>query len=131
MDCQFVFIDPHKFFDIMRTFLINLKNDTLIEIKLSRENLWQQMIQLSDFFQYSMVLIPKQKCLFGAGQIGCRKSTINTQWSSRREGLGHHALMVVWYYIAPCYDKSRMNVFVDGTQLGTIYLFGLLILAFS
>ena len=37
----------------MRTFLNHIKNETLCEIKTSLENLWQRMIQLSEFFPYS------------------------------------------------------------------------------
>ena len=46
-----------------------MKNEILDEIKTSLENLWQRMIQLSEFFQYSLVLILKQKCLVGASQV--------------------------------------------------------------
>ena len=34
----------------MMTFLNHIKNETLDEIKTSLENLWQRMIQLSEFF---------------------------------------------------------------------------------
>ena len=72
----------------MRTFLNHIKNETLDEIKTSLENLWQQMIQLSEFIQYSFVLILKRKCLVGAGHVCCGESgtpstIIYTQWSSR------------------------------------------------
>ena len=77
----------------MRTFLNNI---TLDEIKTSLENLWQRMIQLSEFFQYSFMLILKRKCLVGASRVRCGESgtpsTITyTWWSSRRYELGCHA----------------------------------------
>ena len=77
----------------MRTFLNHIKNETLDEIKTSLENLWQQMIQLSEFFQYSFVLILKRKCLVGASRVRCGESgtpstIIYTRWSSRRYELG-------------------------------------------
>ena len=51
------------------------------------------MIQLSEFFQYSFVLILKRKCLVGASRVRCRESgtpstIIYTRWSSRRYELG-------------------------------------------
>ena len=77
----------------MRTFLNHIKNETLDEIKTSLENLWQWMIHLSEFFQYSFVLILKRKCLVGASRVRCGESgtpstIIYTQWSSRRYELG-------------------------------------------
>ena len=90
---NFHFIDPQNYLHIMRTFLNHIKNETLDEIKISLENLWQRMIQLSEFFQYSFVLILKRKCLVGANRVCCGKSgtpstIIYTQWSSRRYELG-------------------------------------------
>ena len=58
----------------MRTFLNHIKNETLCEIKTSLENLWQRMIQLSEFFQYSFVLILKRKCLVRASRVRCGES---------------------------------------------------------
>ena len=55
----------------MRTFPNHIKNETLDEIKTSLENFWQRMIQLSEFFQYSFVLILKRKCLAGASRVRC------------------------------------------------------------
>ena len=77
----------------MRTFLNHIKNETLDEIKTSLENLWQQMIQLSEFFQYSFVLILKRKCLVRAsrvrsGESGTPSTIIYVRWSSRRYELG-------------------------------------------
>ena len=77
----------------MRTFLNHIKNETLDEIKRSLENLWQQMIQLSEFFQYSFVLILERKCLVRAsrvrsGESGTPSTIIYTRWSSRRYELG-------------------------------------------
>ena len=77
----------------MRTFLNHIKNETLDEIKTSLENLWQQMIQLSEFFQYSFVLILKRKCLVRAsrvrsGESGTPSSIIYVPWNSRRYELG-------------------------------------------
>ena len=57
----------------MRTFLNHIKNETLDEIKISLENLWQRMIQLSEFFQYSFVLILKRKCLLRASRVYCEE----------------------------------------------------------
>ena len=79
--------------------LICIKNETLIEIKTSLENLWQRTIQLSDFFfQYSMVLIPNRKCVVGGSRIRCGESgtptIIYTRWSSRYDGIGCHAPMI-------------------------------------
>ena len=79
---NFYFIDPQNYLHIKRTFLNCMKNETLNEIKTSLENLWQRTIQLSDFSQHSLVLIPKLKCLVGAGRIGYGESgtpsTINS-----------------------------------------------------
>ena len=77
----------------MRTFLNHIENKTLDEIKTSLDNLWQQMIQLSEFFQYSFVLILKRKCLVRAsrvrsGESGTPSTIIYTRWSSRRYELG-------------------------------------------
>ena len=77
----------------MRTFLNHIKNETLDEIKTSLENLWQQMIQLYEFFQYSFVLILKRKCLVWAsrvrsGESGTPSTIIYVRWSSRRYELG-------------------------------------------
>ena len=82
----------------MRTFLNHTKNETLDEIKTSLENLWQRMIQLSEFFQYSFVLILKRKCLVGASRVRCGESgtpstIIYTRWSSRHYELGFDAPM--------------------------------------
>ena len=57
------------------------------------------MIQLSEFFQYSFVLIPKRKCLVGAsrvrfGESGTPSTIIYRRWSSRRYELGYHAPML-------------------------------------
>ena len=87
------FIDSKNYLHIMRTFLNHIKNETLDEIETSLENLWQQMIQLSEFFQYSFVLILKRKCLVRAsrvrsGESGTPSTIIYTRWSSRRYELG-------------------------------------------
>ena len=83
----------------MRTFLNHIENETLDEIKTSLENFLQQMIQLSDFFEYSFVLILKRKCLVGASRVRGRESgtpstIIYTRWSSRRYELGCDALVL-------------------------------------
>ena len=70
-----------------------MKNETLCQIKTSLENLWQRMIQLSEFFQYSFVFILKRKCLVRASRVCCGESgtpstIIYTRWSSRRYELG-------------------------------------------
>ena len=54
---HFYFIDPQNYLH-MRTFLNCIKNETLNEIKISLENLWQRTIQLSDFSPNPLVLIP-------------------------------------------------------------------------
>ena len=82
------FTDPQNYLHIMRTFLNHIKN----EIKTSLENFWQRMIQLSEFFQYSFVLILKRKCLVGASRVRCRESgtpstIIYTRSSSRLTNL--------------------------------------------
>ena len=51
------------------------------------------MIQLSEFFQYSFVLILKRKCLVRAsrvrsGESGTPSTIIYVRWSSRRYELG-------------------------------------------
>ena len=69
---------------ILRTFLNHIKNERLDEIKTSLETLWQQMIQLSENFQYSFVLILKRKCLVGGasrvrrGESGTPSTVIYT-----------------------------------------------------
>ena len=90
---NFYFIDWQNYLHIMRTFLYHMKNEILDEIKTSLENLWQQMIQLSEFFQYSFVLILKRKCLVRAsrvrsGESGTPSTIIYVRWSSRRYELG-------------------------------------------
>ena len=90
---NFYFIVSQNYLHIMRTFLNYIKNETLDEIKTSLENLWQQMIQLSEFFQYSFELILKRKCLVRAsrvrsGESGTPSTIIYTRWSSRRYELG-------------------------------------------
>ena len=96
MDCQFIFHWPAKLFTYHEDFSYHLKNETMDEIKTSLENFWQWMIQLSEFFQYSFVLILKRKCLVGASRVRCRESgtpstIIYTRWSSRRYELGRDA----------------------------------------
>ena len=78
---------------------IHKKNETLIEIRTSLENLWQRTIHLSDFFQNSLVLIPKRKCLVGCSRVRCGESgtpstIIYTRWSHWHEELGCYASMV-------------------------------------
>ena len=56
------------------------------------------MIQLSEFFQYSFVLILRRKCLVGASRFlfaesGTPSTIIYRRWSSRRYELGYHAPM--------------------------------------
>ena len=58
------------------------------------------MIQLSEFFQYSFVLILKRKCLVGAsrvrfGESGTPSTIIHRRWSSRGYELGYRAPMVI------------------------------------
>ena len=79
----------------MRTFLNHIKNETLDEIKTSLENLWQQMIQLSESFQYSFVLLLKRKCLARASRVRSGESGtpstiiyVTLRWNSRRYELG-------------------------------------------
>ena len=86
----------------MRTFLNHIKNETLDEIKTSLENFWQQMIQLSEFFQYSFVLILKRKCLVRAsrvrsGESGTPSTIIYVRWSSRRYELGCDTPVIITY----------------------------------
>ena len=57
------------------------------------------MIQLSEFFQDSFVLILKRKCLVGASRVRCGESgtpstIIYTWWSSRRYELGCDAPVI-------------------------------------
>ena len=89
MDCQFLFHWPTKLFTYYEDFFQSHKNELFDEIKTSLENLWQRMIQLSEFFQYSFLLILKRKCLVGASRVRCGESgtpstIIYTRWSSRR-----------------------------------------------
>ena len=74
MDSQFLFRWPTKLFTYYEDFFNHIKNETLDEIKTSLENLWQRMIQLSEFFQYSFMLILKWKCLVGASRVRCGQS---------------------------------------------------------
>ena len=90
---NFYFIDSQNYLHIMRIFLNHIKIETLDEIETSLENLWQQMIQLSEFFQYSFMLILKRKCLVRSsrvrsGESGTPSTIIYTRWSSRRYELG-------------------------------------------
>ena len=59
------------------------------------------MIQLSEFFQYSFVLILKRKCLVGAsrvrfGESGTLSTIIHRRWSSRGYELGYRAPMPIY-----------------------------------
>ena len=86
----------------MRTFLNHIKNETLDEMKISLKKLWQRMIQLSEFFQYSFVLILKRKCLVRARRVRCGESgipstIIYTRRSSRRYELGCDAPVIMAY----------------------------------
>ena len=69
MDCKFLFHWPTKLFTYYEDFFNHIKNETLDEIKPSLENLCQRMIHLSEFFQYSFVLILKRKCLVEASRV--------------------------------------------------------------
>ena len=98
-DCQFSFHWQQNYLHVMGTLLNHIKKETLVEIKTSLENLWQRMIQLSEFFQDSFVLILKRKCLVGASRVRCGESgtpstIIYTWWSSRRYELGCDAPVV-------------------------------------
>ena len=100
MDAQFLFHWLTKLFTYYEDFLNHIKNETLDEIKTSQENLWQQMIQLSEFFQYSFMLILKRKCLVRAsrvcsGESGTPSTIVYTRWSSRRYELGCDAPVVI------------------------------------
>ena len=72
----------------MRTFLNHIKDETLGEFETSLDNLWQEMIQLSEFFQYLFVLILKRKCLVRASRASTPSTIMYTQWSSGRYELG-------------------------------------------
>ena len=68
------------------------------------------MIQLSEFFQYSSVLILKRKCLVRAsrvrsGESGTPSTIIYVRWSSRRYELGCDT-PVIW-------TASRFSVIWD------------------
>ena len=101
----------------MRTFLNHIKNETLDEIKTSRENLWQRMIQLSEFFPYSSVLILKRKCLVRASRVRCGESgtpstIIYTRWSSRRYEFGCDAPVITTDHMSieiALYSNSNSN----------------------
>ena len=93
MDCQLLFHWPTNLFTYYEDFFNHIKNEIFDEIKTSLENLWQRMIQSSEFFQYSFLLILKRKCLVGASRVRCGESgtpstIIYTRWSSRRYELG-------------------------------------------
>ena len=72
---NFYFIFPQNHVHIMKTFLYYIKNETLNKIETSLK-----VVPTKDpvirFFQYPLVLIPKRKCLVGAGRIGCGESGI-------------------------------------------------------
>ena len=122
----------------MRTFLNHIRNETLDEIKTSLENLWQQMIQLSEFFQYSFVLILKRKCLVRAsrvrsGESGTPSTIIYVRWSSRRYELGCDAPVIqtctwhmfqlgysgrdFWILVTDVLGNETNNISKRGTQL--------------
>ena len=99
----------------MRNFLNHIKNETLDEIKTSLENLWQRMIQLSEFFQYSFVLILKRKCLVGAGRVRCGESgtpsiIIYTRCSSRRYEHGCDAPMILIEIYTFSFEKMHLQI---------------------
>ena len=69
------------------------------------------MIQLSEFFQYSFVLILKRKCLVGAsrirsGESGTPSTIIYTRWSSRRYELGCDAPV---HYNTPIHNPRKLS----------------------
>ena len=106
---NFYFIDSQRYLHIIRTVLNRIKTETLDEIKTSLENVWQRMIQLSELFQHSFVLILKRKCLIGAGGVRCGEggapwTIIYTRWSNRRYELGCGA-PVVMPMISDMHDK--------------------------
>ena len=89
----------HKIIYILCWIFNHIKNETLDEIKASLENLWQLMIQLSEFSQYSFVFILKRNGQVGASRVRCGESgtpstIIYTRWSSRCYKLGCDAPMV-------------------------------------
>ena len=72
------------------------------------------MIQLSEFFQYSFVLILKRKCLVGAsrvrfGESGTPSTIIYRRWSSRRYELGYHAPVAVPSLYSPLLTDAAVN----------------------
>ena len=101
----------------MRTFLNHIKNETLDEMKMSLRKLWQRMIQLSEFFQYSFVLILKRKCLVRDRRVRCGKSgipstIIYTRRSSRHYELGCDAPVLLTIPHNRPYSLKLVNILI-------------------
>ena len=85
-------------------------------MKISLKKLWQRMIQLSEFFQYSFVLILKRKCLVRARRVRCGESgipstIIYTRRSSRHYELGCDApVMLAFVFLTKTVLLQRLNI---------------------
>ena len=75
------------------------------------------MIQLSDFFRHSLVLILKRKCLLGAGRISCAESgTPSTMISVRDAAVGIMDLGVMILCLKQTYiERYRFCTYTPGT----------------
>ena len=126
---NFYFIDSQSYLHIMWIFLNHIKIETLDEIETSPENLRQQMIQLSEFFQNSFVLILKRKCLVRAsrvrsGESGTPSTIIYTRWSSRRYELGCDTPVVInSLNVMTSYHQSSRNL--EGTRSSFTFVWSL------
>ena len=112
MDSQFLFRWPTKLLTYHEDFSESHKKWNFGWNENITKNLWQRMIKLSEFFQYSFVLILKRKCLVGAsrvrfGESGTPSTIIYTRWSSRRYELGCDASLVKIKWI--CMDDRLLT----------------------
>ena len=102
MDCQLLFHWPTKLLTYYEDFFNHIKNEIFDEIKTSLENLWQRMIQLSEFFQYSFLLILKRKCLVGASRVRCGRVVLLQLLSIHDGAVGvtNLGVMLLWVNVS-------------------------------
>ena len=85
------------------------------------------MIQLSEFFHYSFVLILNRKCLVGASRVRCGESgtpstIIYTRWSSLRYEPGYDApvdciISFLWFDRFPWVNRNMTGVIGIGSEM--------------
>ena len=100
----------------MRTFLNHIKNETLDEIKTSLENFWQRMIQLSEFFQYSFMLILNGSVWLELAKSAARRVVLLQLLSihDRAVGVTNLDVMLLWL----SFSRSQLHVYLGSGHFG-------------